>query len=118
MKVTKTNETKLAEHEIRLGTLERLIPELTSTLKNIDKKLDDNYIARREYDRRVQEQELYNQAIKTELDQIRSCMMTKNEFKDFAKSQFWQKVLTYLGGAGTAVLLALIADAVAKALGH
>lgn len=106
----KSNETKLAEHEIRLGNLERVIPELNSTLKNIDKKLDDNYIARREYDRRVKDQELYNQSIKKELDEIRICMMTKEQFKDFTKSQFWQKVLTFLGGIGTAIIIAMVIE--------
>ena len=115
--MAKSNETKLAEHEIRLGTLERLIPELTATLKSIDKKLDENYIARREYDKRVQDQELYNQSIKHELDEIRTFMMTKTEFKEFARSQFWQKVLTFLGGLGTAVILWFLVEELSMLIG-
>lgn len=106
--MAKSHTTLLAEHEIRLNQIERLIPDLTATLKNIDKKLDENYISRREYDKRTKDQELFNQQLKSELDSIKENMMTQDQFKDFGRSQMWQKIMTGLGGAGITIIAGLV----------
>jgi hypothetical protein len=106
--MAKTHSTILAEHEIRLGQVERLLPELNITLKSIDKKLDTNYINRREYDKHNTDQTLLNMEIKKELDEIKQSMMTQEQFEAFSRSQFWQKLLTFLGGIATPILIALI----------
>lgn len=102
--MTKSTATQLAEHEIRISSIEKLLPKIDHSLEAINRKLDDNYISRREYDKRIKDQELYNQSIKTELDTIKENMMTQEDFKEFSRSQFWQKVLTFFGGVGTAIL--------------
>ena len=109
--MAKTHTTVLAEHEIRLNQIEGILPELATTLKSIDKKLDENYVARREYDKHLQDQTKYNKNVEKELSEIKACMMTKEEFEAFSRSQFWQKVLTFLGGAGATILIALAIQA-------
>lgn len=111
--MAKAHSTILAEHELRLGQVERLLPELSTTLKSIDKKLDTNYVNRREYDMQRDEQNAVNKVIRQELETIKDTMMTKQDFKEYSQSQFWQKVMTFLGGAGGAVLVALAIHAVA-----
>lgn len=103
----KTNTTVIAEHEIRLNQIESILPELSLTLKSIDKKLDENYVARREYDKHLQDQTKYNKAVEKELKEIQETMMTKDQFNAFSRSQFWQKVLTFIGGIATPILIAL-----------
>ena len=106
--MAKTHTTVLAEHEIRLNQIEGILPELALTLKSIDKKLDENYVARREYDKHIQDQTKYNKAVEKELSEIKETMMTKDEFESFSRSQFWQKLMTFLGGVGSAVIISLL----------
>ena len=111
--MAKTHTTVLAEHEIRLNQIEGILPELALTLKSIDKKLDENYVARREYDKHIKDQTKYNKGVEKELSEIKDTMMTKDEFESFSRSQFWQKVLTFLGGAGATILVTLAIQALA-----
>jgi hypothetical protein len=85
-----------------------MIPRVEHALEQINKKLDDNFIGRREYDKHLQLQEESNEALKKELDIIRDTMVTKEEYQRSNHSQFWQKFMTYLGGIGSAALLAIV----------
>lgn len=103
-----SDQVQLAKHEVRLNQIEGLLPELSATLKSIDKKLDENFVTRREYDKHYKDQIKHNDSVEDELAHIKKNMMTKKEFQEFKRSQFWQKFMTFLGGIGSAVIVALL----------
>lgn len=105
-----SERVQLAQHEIRLNQNDNALAELVLTMKSIDKKLDENFVTRREYDKHHKDQHRHNKSVEDELADIKENMITKKEFNEFKRSQFWQKFMTYLGGIGSAAIIALVIE--------
>lgn len=115
--MTKSQETQLALHEQRIGNLEAVMPRIESKIDSLIDKIDDAYVTRKEYTKDYTEQEKLNTKISEELEEIKETMVCKKDFKEYNKSQFWQKALTFFGGLGSAVLLWFIIEELKKYIG-
>jgi chromosome segregation ATPase len=104
----KTTETQIALHEQRLTTLENAYPRFESKIDQILERLDTRVVSKIEYEKDVKDQKDVNKFVEAELETIKSTMVTKSQMADYSRSQFWQKVLTFLGGIGYAILIAVV----------
>lgn len=101
----KTTETQIALHEQRINTLELAYPRFESKIDQILEKLSTTVVLKVEYEKDVEDQKKVNKAIYAELEDIKSCMVTKSQMESYNRSQFWQKFIT---SVGTAIITALI----------
>lgn len=114
--MTNSSETQLALHEQRISAIEKYSTRVESKLDILIEKIDSRFIARTEYRKDVEDQTAINISVKNELDQIRDTMVTTKDMKRYQKSQFWQKIMTFLGGLGLSAITWIILFELAKAL--
>jgi septal ring factor EnvC (AmiA/AmiB activator) len=110
----KTTETQIALHEQRLNTLEAAYPRFESKIDQILEKLSTTVVTKTEYEKDVKAQKEVNRVVEEELETIKSTMVTISQMDAYNRSQFWQKLVTYVGGIGSAVLIAIVMYEVSK----
>jgi hypothetical protein len=111
-----TPETQIALHEQRLNTLEAAYPRFETKIDLILEKLSTTVVTKVEYEKDVEAQKEVNDTVEKELEIIKKCMVTKTEMQSYNRSQFWQKLLTYVGGIGSAALIAVVLYEVSKVI--
>jgi chromosome segregation ATPase len=114
--MTKTQETQIALHEQRLNSLESAYPRFESKIDQILEKLSTTVVTKVEYEKDVKAQKEVNCTVESELEAIKNSMVTQEDMKQYQRSQFWQKLVTYLGGIGSAVLLAIVLYEISKVI--
>lgn len=114
--MTNTTETKIALHEQRINTLELAYPRFESKIDQILEKLNTTVVTKTEYEKDVKEQKCVNQVVEQELATIKDTMVTRTMMKDYTKSQFWQKVITFIGGIVTSALTWLVIYEMSRAI--
>lgn len=114
--MTKTTETKIALHEQRLNTLEAAYPRFEAKIDQILEKLSTTVVTKAEYEKDVKSQKEVNKIVEDELTKIREEMVTQKDMKNYQRSQFWQRFMSFLGGAGGTVLLGIITYELYKVL--
>ncbi len=106
--MVKTNETQLALHEQRLNTLEAAYPRFEAKIDQILEKLSTTVVTKTEYEKDVKAQKDVNQFVESELEAIKNSMVTQQDMQQYQRSQFWQRFMSFLGGAGGTVILGII----------
>lgn len=106
--MTKTNETQIALHEQRLNSLEAAYPRFESKIDQILEKLSTTVVTKIEYEKDVKAQKEVNCTVESELEAIKNSMVTQADMKQYQKSQFWQKVMSVLGGIGISAITWLV----------
>ena len=112
----KTNETQLALHEQRLNTLEAAYPRFEAKIDQILEKLSTTVVTKSEYEKDVKAQKEVNCTVESELETIKNSMVTQEDMKQYQRSQFWQKVMSVLGGIGISAITWLVINELTRTL--
>jgi len=112
--MVKTTETQLALHEQRISAIEASSTRVESKIDLLIERIDNRFVTKQEYERDVKEQKVVNETMIDELEQVKRCMVTQEQMKYYQRSQFWQKVMTFLGGVGVSIITAVLLYEVSK----
>ncbi len=103
--MTKTTETQLALHEQRISAIEISTSRVEGKIDLLIERIDNRFVTKQEYEKDVKDQKAVNDTLISEVEAIKTCMVTQEQMKNYQRSQFWQKFLT---AVGTAFITALV----------
>ncbi len=112
--MTKTQETQIALHEQRITAIEVYHKTVDKKLDIILEKMDNQFVTQRNYEQDLKRFLKTDIEIETRLTQIEKNMVTQEQMKYYQRSQFWQKVMTFLGGVGVSIITAVLLYEVSK----
>jgi hypothetical protein len=101
----KTTETQLALHEQRISAIEISTSRVEGKIDLLIERIDNRFVTKQEYEKDVKDQKAVNDTLISEVDAIKTCMVTQEQMKSYQRSQFWQKFLT---AVGTALITAVV----------
>ena len=114
--MTKTTETQLALHEQRISAIEISTSRVEGKIDLLIERIDNRFVTKQEYEKDVKDQKAVNSTLISEVEAIKSCMVTQEQMKSYQRSQFWQKVFTALGSAIITLTIAFLMYEVNKNL--
>lgn len=114
--MTQNQETQLALHEQRISAIELYHTKIDAKLDKLLERLDNQYVLQKNYEKDLKQINEQDTQINEKLAIIEQEMVTKEQMKQYQRSQLWQRFMTFLGGVGTAALTWLIIYELQKVL--